>query len=54
MRKSVEEKADEVRQLQKQLADVSHVNHTEIVKLRLEVSEETKCYDAGGAKNGKS
>ena len=50
----MEEKADEVRQLQKRLADVNHANLTDIVKLRLEVSGVTKSYDAGGAKSGKS
>ena len=37
LQKSLQEKTDEVRQLQKQLADVDHANHTEMVKLRLEV-----------------
>lgn len=36
LQKSLQEKADEVRQLQKKLVDTNHANHTEIVKIRLE------------------
>ena len=38
LQKSLQEKADEVRQLQKKLVDTNHANHTEIVKIRLEVN----------------
>ena len=38
LQKSLQEKADEVRQLQKKLVDTNHANHTEIVKMRLEVN----------------
>ena len=37
LKKSLKESADEVQQLQKQLAEVNRANHTEIVKLQLEV-----------------
>ena len=38
MQKLIQESNAEVRQLQKQLADMERDGHTEIVKLRLEVS----------------
>jgi len=38
MQKLIQESNTEVRQLQKQLADMERDSHTEIVKLRLEVS----------------
>ena len=38
LQKTVQDKAGEIQQLQKQLAEVERDKHTEIVKLRLEVS----------------
>ena len=38
MQKVIQESNAEMRQLQKQLADMERDSHTEIVKLRLEVS----------------
>lgn len=38
LQKTVQDKTGEIQQLQKQLAEVERDKHTEIVKLRLEVS----------------
>ena len=38
LQKTAQEKTTEIQQLQKQLAEVERDKHTEIVKLRLEVS----------------
>ena len=41
LQKLVQESNAEVRQLQKQLADMERDSHTEVVKMRLEVNQHT-------------
>ena len=46
---TIQEKNGEIRQLQKQLSDVERDKHTELVKLRLEVSSLWTISPVGGA-----
>ena len=49
LEKSLQGKESQIQQLEKQLADMSHLHQTEIVKLRLEVGRSNICAKRGGA-----
>lgn len=52
LEKSLEGKESQIQQLEKQLADMSHLHQTEIVKLRLEVGRSNICAKRGVLKGG--
>lgn len=47
LEKSLQGKESQIQQLEKQLADMSHLHQTEIVKLRLEVGRSNVCAKSG-------
>ena len=52
LEKSLQGKESQIQQLEKQLADMSHLHQTEIVKLRLEVGRSNICAKRGVLKGG--